>query len=79
MKKSLKELSIRCHHAEKLELDELKKSGYQLEKLLPHHGITKDGLLEEFQCLAGKFKKSLNFSGDPLTLQKSLRNEWKKQ
>lgn len=26
--------------------------------------------------LAGKLKKSINFSGNPLTLQKKLRDEW---
>ncbi|TLY46596.1 MAG: DUF2281 domain-containing protein [Gammaproteobacteria bacterium] len=28
--------------------------------------------------LAGKLKNSSNFSGDPLTLQKKLRDEWEK-
>jgi hypothetical protein len=28
-------------------------------------------------CLAGRLKKSVNFSGDPLTLQRTLRDEWR--
>ena len=27
--------------------------------------------------LAGRLKKSVNFSGDPLTLQRTLRDEWR--
>ncbi len=77
MKKSYKEQHSTTMQ-KKSEVAKLKKSAPQLEKPLTHHVITEDELLKKFQCLSGKFKESLNFSGDPLTLQKSLRNEWEK-
>lgn len=32
---------------------------------------------QELLALAGRLRKSVNFSGDPVTLQKTLRNDWR--